>query len=189
MKYLFSFFLVCGWVIRKVSVYFYAVSPWVGLDLFIFFESIDLSRKRVFEVGSGDSTLWFGCRSNSVFSIEEDSKWCEIVSEKTASFDNVAVVEVSRDETKKSSLVESGVWAEFMAADIVFVDGGARARWVELFFEYRPFGILIIDDADAYSIAPFEMGDYGYVLNFSSRKRGQVKVSSSRVYIFENSSF
>lgn len=56
--------------------------PWMTYDAIDFLASICKSSKRVFEWGSGGSTLFFSKRCLQVVSIEHDQKWSELLAGK-----------------------------------------------------------------------------------------------------------
>jgi hypothetical protein len=51
--------------------------PWYTYPTTEFLSHLDLSRFKVFEYGSGNSTLWWAARSKQVTSIEDDELWYE----------------------------------------------------------------------------------------------------------------
>ena len=56
--------------------------PWLTYDAINFLEKICNSDKRVFEWGSGGSTLFFAARCKDVTSIEHDTFWIKSLREK-----------------------------------------------------------------------------------------------------------
>lgn len=49
--------------------------PWYTYPAIEYLSHLDLSGLRVFEYGSGNSTIWWGRRSNFVQAVEDNSLW------------------------------------------------------------------------------------------------------------------
>ncbi|ODR92453.1 hypothetical protein [Sinorhizobium alkalisoli] len=64
--------------------------PWYTYPMLHFLGTRHLGGLRVFEYGSGNSTLWWSRKATSVVSVEHDRAWFEMISRKTP--DNVAYV-------------------------------------------------------------------------------------------------
>lgn len=94
---------------------------------------------RVFEWGSGSSTLWLAKRSESVISIESDAGWAQMVSQAVP--DHVTIVTPSIPRSGTDTLVRSRRWGyrslDFTAYasaidavpgdfDLIVIDGRAR---------------------------------------------------------------
>jgi hypothetical protein len=118
---------------------------------------------RVFEWGSGASTVWLSRRAGSVTSIEHDAEWAAI--EKPVLPDNAvvrvvpAVAAHGRPQEELSGKVGfAGLdFADYVAAmddlpgsfDLVVVDGRARnACFQRAVSRLRPGGVLVFDNVD-----------------------------------------
>jgi hypothetical protein len=53
--------------------------PWIVFDAVDYLNSLSLENKRVFEYGSGSSTLYWLSRNMPLVSVEHDSRWFELV--------------------------------------------------------------------------------------------------------------
>lgn len=53
--------------------------PWITYPVISFLEERLRKDMRVFEYGSGNSTLWFASRVNSIISVEHDKEWADYV--------------------------------------------------------------------------------------------------------------
>lgn len=76
---------------------------------------------RVFEFGSGYSTLFFARTAASVTSVEHDPGWLEKVRQRSASFDNVKLIHRPLDGSYPAAI--SGTGERY---DLVLVDGRMR---------------------------------------------------------------
>lgn len=123
------------------------------------------NRARVFEFGSGASTVWLGRRSSAVYSVEHDGTFADVmrrVLTEAKVADRVELLEV-RPTTTDSPKVRSGrpgedqldfaayvdavaqVGGEF---DVICVDGRARVACAMASLEHlAPGGILVWDDS------------------------------------------
>lgn len=149
--------------------------PWMTYDAIDFLESICQTDGRVFEWGSGGSTLFFARRCGQVTSIEHDQKWSGFLKEKLQelAITNVEYLEVpgekiedwakrdyrnpdhfvSMDRASVGRSYERYVMAidRFPEAhfDIVVVDGRARNSCVERALPHvKKGGWLVVDNSD-----------------------------------------
>jgi len=107
---------------------------------------------KVFEFGSGSSTIWFAERVKEVITLESSPEWTRIVNEWIKERNITNVTAHLRDITKGEymSPILAGREAEF---DLILVDGAFRR--VESFERAIPKlkmnGYLLIDDSQTYS--------------------------------------
>lgn len=122
--------------------------------------------KRVFEWGSGGSTLFFASRAQELVSIEHDPTWFQIVSEHLSQIDShrCTLRHVPPTTTPSSSpIYRSGrkpkwFFERYAKAindypdgyfDLVIVDGRARPACVHhAKRKIRPGGVLLLDDSN-----------------------------------------
>lgn len=121
---------------------------------------------RVFEYGSGASTIWLARRASSVDSVEHDGAWAARVRELATASDGLRcspVLHVPDVPYSRTPRVPSGApsgkgrdFADYVAAigrtagqfDLVLVDGRAReAALLEALDRVSPHGLLLLDDA------------------------------------------
>lgn len=116
---------------------------------------------RVFEWGSGASTLWLAARAGSVHSVEHHAGWAAQLSPRLPENVTLRVVEPVPSATPTVPSAKSGHagldFADYVAAiddvagafDVVVIDGRAReaclARSVE---RLSPEGIIVFDNVD-----------------------------------------
>lgn len=117
--------------------------PWLTYPALDFLSNLDISGARVFEYGSGASTLYWQRRCAQVVSVEKESDWHR---------------EVGRLCNEKVSLnlccegaAYPGVIENYGAFDIVLIDGAERKRCVEKAIEHlADNGFIILDNSDWY---------------------------------------
>lgn len=118
--------------------------PWVTYG-FIDFISDRLNKNmNIFEYGSGNSTLWYGEKVNSVTSVEHDKNWYEKV--KNSMPKNVTI--------NYQELIYNGEYSKFSSIsnikfDIVIVDGRDRVNCVKnAINSIKENGIIVLDDSE-----------------------------------------
>ena len=117
---------------------------------------------RVFEYGSGASTVWLGRRANEVHSVEHDRAFAALFAPRLAGYAHIElrVVEpVAADRPVVASAKEGYAgfdFADYVAAiddvsgefDVVVVDGRARAECLHRAVpRLRPGGIVVFDNS------------------------------------------
>lgn len=118
--------------------------PWVTYG-FIDFISERLNKSMdIFEYGSGNSTLWYSKKVNSVISIEHDKKWFEKINKSMPENVNIYYQE----------LVYGGEYSTFSNKlnkkfDIVIIDGRDRVNSIKSAINsIKEQGIIILDDSE-----------------------------------------
>lgn len=117
---------------------------------------------RVFEYGSGASTIWLARRAASVTSIEHDKPWHAVVSKRLEAHDNATVKLIEADaEPVAGYLSEKQGWqgrsfqryasaidAEPGEFDLIVVDGRARAACLgHAIGKLAPGGMILFDNS------------------------------------------
>jgi len=117
---------------------------------------------RVFEYGSGASTIWLARRAASVTSIEHDPSWYPVVSKRLEPFDNaqVQLIEADRDTVgayvsekegwkgRSFQRYASAIDAEDGAFDLIIIDGRARgACLTHAVTKLAPDGMILFDNS------------------------------------------
>src|SRR3984885_13537361 len=69
----------------------YARTPWLSFSAVDYLEE-PIPGRRVFEFGSGMSTLWFAERCREVVSVESNPEWYSSIANQTRTRDNVRVI-------------------------------------------------------------------------------------------------
>jgi predicted O-methyltransferase YrrM len=120
---------------------------------------------RVFEYGSGASTVWLARRAREVISVEHDAPWHAVVASRLASHDNARLVFVPADSERHADAERYGsekagwqgrTFFEYAHAiyrfggsfDLIVVDGRARGACLEVALGHlAPDGILVFDNS------------------------------------------
>jgi len=115
--------------------------PWISYPALHFIGARTRRDMKVFEFGSGYSTLWWATRVRRVIACESDANWHAQV-QKLAP-ENVQLVLGTIDEYPT-------IIARYPSAfDVVVIDGGDRNRAVEsAVAALNPNGVIIWDDTD-----------------------------------------
>lgn len=117
------------------------VTPWFTLPAVRFLEARVTPATRVFEWGSGMSTLWFERRCGEVCSVESDPAWFRIVASQARC--------ATLYQLQGAAYVEK--LTEFPPGyfDVIVVDGLDRLSCFRLAIErLRRGGILVVDNSD-----------------------------------------
>jgi hypothetical protein len=120
---------------------------WYTYPAIEYLTNLDLSPKRVFEYGSGNSSLWWATRCQEIVAIESDREWYDKVNAIKSSiggaFRSYRLCEDLDSYVKNHDIVN---------ANIVIIDGTFRTYCAAFFLskilEPNNFEILIYDNAD-----------------------------------------
>lgn len=131
--------------------------PWFTYPAIEALNNWDLSDKRVFEYGSGFSTLFWASRAKEVVSVEHDRTWYEMISKLAPDNVRLILAPIDRDESEPSPELRERFDAYAGAIDgrfqIVVVDGYARSR-VRYLCAQKALphldsnGLIILDNSD-----------------------------------------
>lgn len=118
--------------------------PWVTYG-FIDFISDRLNKNMdIFEYGSGNSTLWYAKKVNTVISVEHDKKWFEAIKKNMPNNANINYEE----------LVYNGNYSKFSSNlnknfDVIIVDGRDRVNCVKNAIKnLKESGVIVLDDSE-----------------------------------------
>ena len=118
--------------------------PWFSYPAIDFLSQLNFSEKSVFEYGCGFSTLFWGNRAKSVFSVESDLKWIEKIKPQVPA--NCTLIPTSLDVEDYSGKISA-----FDKFDIIVIDGYiiTRIACCEKSLKHlKPGGIIILDNSD-----------------------------------------
>ncbi|MCA1784030.1 MAG: class I SAM-dependent methyltransferase [Dermatophilaceae bacterium] len=140
--------------------------PWWVYGAIDDVESFLASRRspRVFEFGSGASTVWLAKRAARVTSVEHDAGWCETLRGRLAEFDNVTVELVPPDSLPEplgafrsskpgfTGMSFRGYVESIRKADppfdLIVIDGRARSACLrEAASHLAPDGMIVFDNS------------------------------------------
>tara|TARA_Y100000588_G_scaffold320869_1_gene351714 strand:- start:325 stop:1140 length:816 start_codon:yes stop_codon:yes gene_type:complete len=117
--------------------------PWFTYPAIDFLDRIALPGWQVFEWGSGNSTLWWASKTESVIAVEDNESWHD---------------EIKRQLPQNATILKRSDEAYFKAIcdypkehfDAVIVDGSTRNECaVRAIPHLKPNGILIFDNSDS----------------------------------------
>lgn len=120
--------------------------PWFSYPAIDFLSQLNIADKEVFEYGSGFSTLYWGARAKSVFTVESDLKWCEKIESLLPA--NCRLIRSTLDVEDYSGKISS-----FDKFDIIIIDGAIKTRTScseKAFKHLKPGGIIILDNSDQF---------------------------------------
>jgi hypothetical protein len=122
--------------------------PWYTYPATEFLSHLDLSQFKVFEYGSGNSTLWWSKRAKKVMSVENDESWHKKIKDSLKT-QNVTC-HLEKDRQKYFSMASNDF-------DIFVIDGKYRQQCLEQVVNLKKIStaagvglMLILDNADWY---------------------------------------
>jgi len=127
---------------RPVNAYDQPI-PWLTFPAIDFLDGIIKPDWKVFEWGSGNSTLWWSSRVKSVHAVEDNLSWQQEVSKKMP--ENAKVEFAGTCEDYVAAYLNS----EEESYDVVVVDGEHRNECAKVALDkLKPGGIIIFDNDD-----------------------------------------
>jgi hypothetical protein len=151
---------------------------WPFLD---FVEAIDLGKRKLLELGSGNSTVWFSSRFPQVRSFETDPEWHESVSRVVGNNVALSLVEVATLENADF---------EYRDEEWILVDfAGKRTKFLHHFFEKRRGEktrpeVVVLDNSDWFRRGAAILQANGYrEIPFYGFKSAQTWISCTSVFI------
>jgi hypothetical protein len=132
-----------GTSFNRVVFQKYARTPWLTFSAIDYLRGL-VSGRRVFEFGSGMSTLWFAEQSKEVVSVESNPEWYRTMSQKTEGFRNARLVLASSKESYVGAIADAGG-----LFDLILIDGLHRDECIDLARTYlSPGGVVVVDNTD-----------------------------------------
>lgn len=146
--------------------------PWLTFDSIDVLNALPLSSKKVFEWGSGGSTLFWLNKGADVVSIEHDRKWYEMMKTILPNTENITYMLIEPEESDMGSILtdpsdpdcylssDSNKHSYYKYAsiidqyennyfDVVLVDGRARPSCLKhAVNKIKTGGLLILDNSD-----------------------------------------
>ena len=155
--------------------------PWVTYSFIDFIKDRLNKQQKVFEYGSGSSTLFYAKRVSKVVSVEHDENWFnKIVSSKPENADMIFTkLETGGEYSKKAALTGE----QF---DIIIVDGRDRVNCCkESIHALSTQGVLVLDDSERkeYEEARTFLKEKGFKeLSFSGISPGLFYLKATSVF-------
>ena len=125
--------------------------PWFSYPAIDYLSGLDLSAKRVFEFGCGDSTLFFSGRCRSVVAVENAPDWHARIA--GANRANVRLILAATPQEYLAAIAGEG-----SPYDIIVIDGDAafvkRTRMAAAALGHLAAdGLIILDNSDAHGVS------------------------------------
>lgn len=119
--------------------------PWYTYPAIEYFNQLDAKGLRVFEYGSGNSSLYWARKGADVWSVEHDPGWCETMGKRSAQLKDLLL----RESCESYASAISEVGGEF---DVIVIDGAWRNECVRAALPFlSPEGVFILDNSDWYT--------------------------------------
>ncbi|WP_377295841.1 hypothetical protein [Rhizobium sp. SGZ-381] len=119
--------------------------PWYTYPAIEYFNQWDARNLRVFEYGSGHSSLYWSRRGAEVWSVEHDPEWYENMSARSAQLKGLYLRQTPEDYA--AAITEPG--GDF---DVIIVDGVWRNACAKAALPFlRSGGAIILDNSDWYT--------------------------------------
>jgi hypothetical protein len=157
-----------------------AGSPMLTWPFLDFVDALDLRARRLVELGSGRSTLWFSARFGGVRSFETNPDWFATVSGAVGPNVELALIDVAALEAAD---------LEYRGEDWMLVDfAGKRTKFLHSFFRKSTTtstpAVFVLDNADWYRRGAAILKENGYAeIPFYGFKSGQSWISCTSVFI------
>jgi hypothetical protein len=118
--------------------------PWLTYPFIAFIEDRLNSQLNIFEYGSGDSTLWYAKRVNSIDAVEHHFEWFKYVDSKKTANMNLKHVALDNHGNYARAIQLSG-----KKYDVVIVDGRTRNQcMVEACASLSSNGVIVLDNSE-----------------------------------------
>lgn len=143
-----SYLHTSGWIKsllkNKVIDYNGNPIPWVCYPFIHFLETKISKNTKVFEFGSGASTLWFSQKINHVKSVEHNEDWFNLVKKNILNNTNVDLT-LKRNKKNYLDFISNGN----DKYDLIFIDGVYRIECLKRSLKYLSGkGVIVFDDME-----------------------------------------
>jgi len=117
--------------------------PWFSYPAIEFLNHLDLRKRKIFEYGSGNSTLYWIKKCAFVFSVESNNKWFNTINEKINSKKAKIILETKRNKYINSIDIQTTPY------DIIVIDGIERYKCTKkAVTKLSKSGFIILDNSD-----------------------------------------
>lgn len=118
--------------------------PWYTYPAIDFLNKYDFCDARVFEYGSGNSTLYWAKKCKQIISIEDDLKWFNSIKNKIRTYKNARLMFPKEDYPGSINKVPGKF-------DIIIIDGSQRPECAKYVLgKLKVGGIVILDNSNWY---------------------------------------
>lgn len=116
--------------------------PWYSYPAIDYLNQLNLSKKIVFEYGSGYSTLFWSRKTKQVISVEDNHKWFEKIKLMSRTRKNINLKYINKN-------YPSSIKDFKRKFDIIVIDGSQRPECAKTSIKYlKKGGIVILDNSD-----------------------------------------
>ena len=117
--------------------------PWYTYPAIEYLSQFDYSKKKIFEFGCGNSSLFWALRAQKVVSVEDNLKWFEKWQKE---FNHPHLSVIWRDE---GEIYENAILETDEKQDVIIIDGKRRFQCAETALKrLNNGGMIILDDSD-----------------------------------------
>jgi len=132
-----------------------ADKPWIAVDGIRRMDRYLMPHHRVFEWGSGSSTIWLAARCKHVVSVESDEDWFELVTAEAERRGLVERIDIVLTDTESDLYAGAiDIYGYLGPFDLIFIDGksGTRLRCARrALLHIKDRGLIVFDNAEANS--------------------------------------
>lgn len=122
--------------------------PWYTYPAIEYLNHLDFSEKKVFEFGSGNSSLWWIGKASSVVSVEDNEQWYKKISEKAHSHVDGFKYVLEKNKKEYVNALDADTY------DIIIIDGKHRPECanhvLSLYKDSDRGEMLVFDNSDWY---------------------------------------
>lgn len=119
--------------------------PWYTYPAIEYFNQLDVTGLRIFEFGSGHSSLYWARKGAEVWSVEHDPTWHQTMTDRSSQLQQLLLRE-SADTYSQAIADVGGIF------DIVIIDGAWRNQCAATALQHiSPNGMIILDNSDWYT--------------------------------------
>jgi hypothetical protein len=116
--------------------------PWFTYPAIEYLNQFDVTGKKIFEYGSGNSTAYWARRGAQVWAVDHDQAWFDKMTASLTAGQTLYYADAEQDYA--AAIARPGI-----LFDIVVIDGVFRTACVEPALAHvRPGGIIIVDNAE-----------------------------------------
>jgi hypothetical protein len=116
--------------------------PWYTYPAIEYLETLDFSGCRVFEYGSGNSSLFWAARARTVTSVEDNPQWHAQV-QRGAGSNQVVMLRPGKND------YVAAIASDGAPYDVVVIDGNHRLECTRAAMEHvTPGGLIVLDNSD-----------------------------------------
>jgi hypothetical protein len=136
--------------------------PWYTYPAIEYFNQLNAKGLRIFEYGSGNSSIYWARKGANVWSVEHDSEWYKIMTSRAAQLKGLLFRESKREYAESINDVDG----EF---DVIVIDGAWRNECAAASLSrIKKGGLIILDNSDWYTdVSEFLKGEGFFQVDFN----------------------